>query len=132
MSKPADSKLIGAFVLGAVLLIIAGVIVLGGGKFFKRTTSVVMYFQGSVSGLSAGSAVNFRGVRVGQVTSVVIQYQPGSSEPLIIPVFAELSGDNLQLVATRAEKKEIRVGSGDTLRALIEQGLRAQLALPSL
>jgi paraquat-inducible protein B len=131
MSKPADPKLIGAFVLGAVLLIIAGVIVLGGGKFFKRTTPVVMYFQGSVSGLSAGSAVNFRGVRVGQVTSVVIRYQPGSSEPLIIPVFAELSGENLQF-ATGAAKKEIRPGSGDILRALIEQGLRAQLALPSL
>jgi phospholipid/cholesterol/gamma-HCH transport system substrate-binding protein len=132
MSKPADPKLIGAFVLGAILLIIAGVIVLGGGKFFKRTTPVVMYFQGSVSGLSVGSAVNFRGVRVGQVTNVFIRYQPDSSDPLIIPVFAELSADNIQLVLTRAEKKEIRMGSGDTLRALIDQGLRAQLALPSL
>jgi paraquat-inducible protein B len=132
MSKPADPKLIGAFVLGAVLLIIAGVIVLGGGKFFKRTTPVVMYFQGSVSGLSVGSAVNFRGVRVGQVTNVFIRYQPDSSDPLIIPVFAELSADNIQLVLTHAEKKEIRMGSGDTLRALIDQGLRAQLALPSL
>jgi paraquat-inducible protein B len=132
MSKPADPKLIGAFVLGAVLLIIAGLIVLGGGKFFKRTTPVVMYFQGSVSGLSVGSAVNFRGVRVGTVTNVFIRYQPDNRESLIIPVFAELSADNVQLVATHAEKKEIRVGSGDTLRALIEQGLRAQLALPSL
>jgi paraquat-inducible protein B len=132
MSKPADPKLIGAFVLGAILLIIAGVIVLGGGKFFKRTTPVVMYFQGSVSGLSVGSAVNFRGVRVGQVTNVFIRYQPDSSDPLIIPVFAELSADNIQLILTHAEKKEIRMGSGDTLRALIDQGLRAQLALPSL
>jgi phospholipid/cholesterol/gamma-HCH transport system substrate-binding protein len=132
MSKPADPKLIGAFVLGAVLLIVAGLIVLGGGKFFRRTTPVVMYFQGSVSGLSVGSAVNFRGVRVGQVTNVFIRYQPDNRELLIIPVFAELSAENLQLVATRDEKKEIRMGSGDTLRALIDQGLRAQLALPSL
>ena len=80
MSKPADPKLIGAFVLGAVLLIIAGSIVLGGGKFFRRTMPVVMYFQGSVSGLSAGSSVNFRGVRVGQVTNVFIRYQPDSRE----------------------------------------------------
>jgi paraquat-inducible protein B len=132
MSKPADPKLIGAFVLGAVLLFVVGLIVLGGGKFFKRTTPVVMYFQGSVSGLSVGSAVNFRGVRVGQVTKVFIRYQPDSSEPLIIPVFAELSADNIQLILTHAERKEIRMGSGDTLRALIDQGLRAQLALPSL
>jgi paraquat-inducible protein B len=91
-----------------------------------------MYFQGSVSGLSVGSAVNFRGVRVGQVTNVFIRYQPDSSERLIIPVFGEVSADNVQLVATQADKKEIRMGSGDTLRALIDQGLRAQLALPSL
>ncbi len=91
-----------------------------------------MYFQGSVSGLAAGSAVNFRGVRLGQVTNVYIRYQPDSSEPLLIPVLAELNADNVQLVAKRAEKKEIRVGSGDTLRGLIDQGLRAQLAVPSL
>ena len=132
MSKPADPKLIGAFVLGAALLIIVGLVVVGGGKFFKRTTPVVMYFQGSVSGLAAGSAVNFRGVRLGQVTNVYIRYQPDNSEPLLIPVLAELNADNVQLVAKRAEKKEIRVGSGDTLRGLIDQGLRAQLAVPSL
>src|SRR5512147_973550 len=132
MSKPADPKLIGAFVLGAVLLIIAGLVVVGGGKFFKRTVPVVMYFQGSVSGLSTGSAVNFRGVRLGQVTNVYIRYQPDSSDPLLIPVLAELNADNLQFVLTDAEKKKIRMGSGDTLRALIDQGLRAQLALPSL
>ena len=45
-----------------------------------------MYFQGSVSGLAAGSAVNSRGVRLGQVTNVYIRYQPDNSEPLLIPV----------------------------------------------
>jgi paraquat-inducible protein B len=132
MSKPADPKLIGAFVLGAALLIIAGLVVVGGGKFLKRTVPVVMYFQGSVSGLAVGSAVNFRGVRLGQVTNVYIRYQPDSSDPLLIPVLAELNADNFQFVLTDAEKKKIRMGSGDTLRALIDQGLRAQLAMPSL
>ncbi len=45
MSKPANPKLIGAFVLGAIVLIIGGLIVLGGGKFFQRTTPVVMFFR---------------------------------------------------------------------------------------
>ena len=132
MSKPADPKLIGAFVLGAIILIIGGLIVLGGGKFFQRTTPVVMYFQGSVAGLSAGSPVNFRGVRVGQVTNVSIRYQPNGGDPLIIPVFAELISDNVQLVATRDQKKESRPGKGVVLRKLIDDGLRAQLAIPSL
>lgn len=131
MSKPADPKLIGAFVLGAIILIVGGLIVLGGGKFFQRTTSVVMYFQGSVAGLSAGSPVNFRGVRVGQVTNVSIRYQPNGGDPLIIPVFAELSPDNVQVAATR-DQKDFRPSSGIVLRTLIDEGLRAQLAIPSL
>lgn len=131
MSKPADPKLIGAFVLGAIILIIGGLIVLGAGKFFQRTTPVVMFFEGSVAGLSAGSPVNFRGVRVGQITNVSIRYQPNGSDPLIIPVFAELSPDNVQ-VATRDQKKDFRPGSGVVLRTLIDDGLRAQLAMPSL
>jgi paraquat-inducible protein B len=132
MSKSANPKLIGAFVLGAIILIIGGLILLGGGKFFQRTTPVVMFFQGSVAGLSAGSPVNFRGVRVGQVTNVSIRYQPNGSDPLIIPVFAELSPDNVQVAATGDQKKEFRPGSGVVLRALIDDGLRAQLAIPSL
>ena len=132
MSTSANPKLIGAFVLGAIILIIGALIVLGGGKFFQRTTPVVMYFQGSVAGLSAGSPVNFRGVSVGQVTNVSIRYQPNGGNPLIIPVFAELSSENVQLVATRDQKQEFRPGTGVVLRTLIDDGLRAQLAIPSL
>ncbi len=131
MSKPANPKLIGAFVLGAIVLIIGGLIVLGAGKFFQRTLPVVMFFEGSVAGLSAGSPVNFRGVRVGQVTNVSIRYQPNGGDPLIIPVFAELSPENVQVAADR-EKRDFRPGSGVVLRALIDNGLRAQLAIPSL
>jgi paraquat-inducible protein B len=132
MSKPANPKLIGAFVLGAIILIIGSLIVLGGGKFFQRTTPVVMYFQGSVAGLSAGSPVNFRGVRVGQVTKVSIRYQPNGGDPLIIPVFAELTPDNVQVAATHDQKNQFRPGSGVVLHTLIDEGLRAQLAIPSL
>ena len=132
MSKPARPTLIGGFVLGAIVLIIAGVIILGGGKFFARRTPIVMFFQGSVSGLSVGAAVNFRGVRVGQVSQVFIRYHPDGNDVLVIPVFADLSTDNIQLVGTSQEKKAVRRGTDDTLRELVERGLRAQLALPSL
>lgn len=132
MSKSANPKLIGAFVLGAIALIIAGVIVLGGGKVFQRRTPIVMFFRGSVSGLSVGSAVNFRGVRVGQVTNVFIRYQPDGSNPLIIPVFAELTTDNVQVVGMANHEKSPGRATGENLRELVDRGLRAQLALPSL
>lgn len=132
MSKSANPKLIGAFVLGAIVLIVGGIAVLGGGKFFQKRIPVVMFFQGSVTGLSVGSPVNFRGVRVGQVTNVYIRYQPDGAPNMQIPVLAEISGSNVQVVGPVAERKEMRQASTEQLRLLVEQGLRAQLALPSL
>jgi paraquat-inducible protein B len=132
MSKAADPKLIGAFVLGAIVLITVGVLVLGGGALFRRTTPVVMFFEGSVAGLSTGAPVNFRGVRVGQVTSVFIRYRPDGTPVLEIPVFADFSADNVQIVGMQNEKEQIRYPTDGRLRMLVDQGLRAQLTLPSL
>lgn len=132
MSKPANPKLIGAFVLGAIGLIIAGIVILGGGKIFQKRTPVVMFFEGAVTGLSVGSPVNFRGVRVGQVTDVYIRYQPDGTPTMEIPVLAELTGNNVQIVGPANQRKEIRRASVEQMRILVDQGLRAQLALPSL
>jgi paraquat-inducible protein B len=132
MSKPANPKLVGAFVLGAIALIVVSIVVLGGGKLFQKRTPVVMFFQGSVTGLNVGSPVNFRGVRVGQVTDVYIRYQPDGNPSMEIPVLADLTGNNVQIVGAATERKEIRRASAEQLRLLVEQGLRAQLALPSL
>ncbi|MBK8210130.1 MAG: MCE family protein [Rhodospirillales bacterium] len=132
MSKPANPKLIGAFVLGAIGLIIAGIVILGGGKIFQKRTPVVMFFEGAVTGLSIGSPVNFRGVRVGQVTNVYIRYQPDGKPIMEIPVLAELTGNNVQIVGPPTERKEVRRASVEQMRILVDQGLRAQLALPSL
>ena len=132
MSKPANPKLIGIFVLGAIALVIGGLVVLGGGKLFQKRTPVVMFFQGSVTGLNVGSPVNFRGVRVGQVTNVYIRYQPDGMPSMEIPVLADFTGNNVEIVATSAERKEIQQARAEQLRLLVDQGLRAQLALPSL
>jgi len=63
---------IGAFVVGAIVLLVAGVLVLGAGTFFTKQTAFVTYFDGSVKGLNVGSPVTFRGVKVGSVTDISI------------------------------------------------------------
>ena len=50
MSKPIGKPIIGAFVLGAIALAVAGLFVLGGGKFLKEKYMRVMYFDGFVKG----------------------------------------------------------------------------------
>jgi len=52
MSKKGNRTLIGLFVLGAVALAILAVIILGSGRLFHETRTTVMYFEGSVKGLS--------------------------------------------------------------------------------
>ena len=58
---------IGAFVLGAVALAVIGVILFGGGQFFSETNRYVMFFEGSVKGLSIGAPVTFIILGVGTV-----------------------------------------------------------------
>ncbi|HEU0070722.1 MAG TPA: MlaD family protein [Alphaproteobacteria bacterium] len=117
MSRKADPKLIGLFVVGAVALLIGLVIALGGGRLFATTKTYVMFFADDVNGLQVGGAVNFRGVRVGSVKDIVLAYDSDKRE-VAIPVYVTL------------DQSRVRVsGEGhlDDMTQLIERGLRAQL-----
>lgn len=124
MSKPASKTLIGAFVLGALALVVIGLIVLGSGRLFSERQHGVLYFDGSVKGLSIGAPVMFRGVKIGSVTDIGMRFDP-SSLKIQIPVFIET-------VQERIDRTGPLVRSpAKTLKLLIEKGLRAQLELQS-
>lgn len=61
---------LGVFVLGAIGVLIAVILIFGGGKFFQKSFMVETYIKQSVTGLDTGAAVRFRGVKIGQVTSI--------------------------------------------------------------
>jgi phospholipid/cholesterol/gamma-HCH transport system substrate-binding protein len=126
-SKRASPTLIGAFVIGALLLALGGLAVFGSGKLFRRTEQFVAIFSGSVNGLSVGAPVKFRGVQVGSVTSILLSL-PGMTLPdLRIPVFFDIDRDTtLKLGAM------VNPADPSALTALIDQGLRAQLQLESI
>ena len=71
-----NQAIIGAFVIGAVLLAVVGVVVFGSGKLFKKVDNFVLYFEGSVKGLNIGAPVTFRGVRIGSVTGITLRANP--------------------------------------------------------
>ena len=50
MGQRANHAIIGAFVLGAVLLAVAGVVVLAGDRVFRHTQTFLAYFEGSLEG----------------------------------------------------------------------------------
>ena len=81
--------MIGLFVLGAIALVVVAIVTLGSGKLFKRTTTAVCYFEGSVGGLNEGAPVVFRGVKIGTVKEIAFRFDP-QKVSVTIPVFIEL------------------------------------------
>jgi paraquat-inducible protein B len=121
----ANPKLIGAFVVGAVALVVMGFLLLGGAQFLTQKRTLVAYFEGSVKGLNVGAPVEFQGVRVGAVTDIQLQFLTAENE-FRIPVFIQIEPDKMTQVGRQVEMK------GQLLKPLIERGLRAQLEMQSL
>ena len=123
MAKPVSKTLIGAFVLGALVLTFSGIVILGSGALFRDIQEVVMFFDGSVGGLQVGAPVTFRGVAIGEVSKIQIVYEAEKQE-FRIPVAAQLYPDRIQRMAATPSKT--------SLQGLIDRGLRAQLQMQSL
>ena len=125
MSKQANKTVIGIFVVGAIALAIAAVLVLGSGKFFKQTLRAVCYFEGSVGGLNVGAPVVFRGVKIGSVTDVLLRAD-STKLTISIPVYIEIEPDKFSVVGVRPKQL------GQNLKTFIDRGLRASLEMQSI
>jgi len=128
MSKPANKKVLGLFVLGAIALVVVALVIFGSGKIFKKTVPMVFYFEGSVKGLNIGSAIMLRGVQVGSVTDVVLMFEPKDLS-LRVPVYAEFDPDKVVRVSgVQLQGAE----QAAMFKRLIENGLRAKLEMQSV
>lgn len=126
MSKKANPAVIGGFVVAAIVIALAGVLVLGSGRFFRESRSYVLHFEGDLSGLDVGAPVTFRGVRIGQVTDVSIVYDHATDD-ITTPVVVEITRDAF---LDRNAGQAAQLGRGMKLH--IDRGLRARLASQSL
>ena len=125
MSKRANPTVIGGFVVGAVVLAVAGIAYFGGGEFLAKKSTFVAFFEGSVKGLNIGSPVTFGGVRIGAVSNIVVRYD-SDDHSVRIPVYFDLEQGRVDAVRQRARDPYRNV------RALIDNdGLRAQLVTQS-
>lgn len=128
MGKKANPAVIGAFVLGAIALAVIGVLVFGSGQFFRRTTLYVMYFPGSVNGLSVGASVKFKGVDVGTVTNIQLVLAPEEKQhELSIPVFVQIDPSKITV-----DNQPLDTSRPEVVEQMIKRGLRAQLQSQSL
>ena len=134
MSKQANTRLIGGFVVGAVVLIVAGLLLFGSGNLFRKHNRLVLFFSDSVSGLNVGAAVDFRGVKVGTVTDIKVVMEKKDLS-LMIPVFIEIDPGKISLAKSGEEldnSTKTSAGGPTLLQVLVKRGLRAQLSMQSL
>ncbi|WP_066739336.1 intermembrane transport protein PqiB [Cupriavidus sp. D384] len=91
-------------------------------------TLAVLNFDQSVRGLSPGAPVDFRGVIVGQVRSIGIEYQRDKKAfrmPVVVELYPSRMGFRERDVADEARKRTI-------VQALVKRGMRAQLRTGNL
>ena len=127
MSKKASKTAIGGFVLGALALIVVGVLIFGSGKFMTKTETYVMYFEGSVRGLNVGAPVVFRGVKIGSVTRIELLANTDDLS-FTIPVFAEVEQNKFTLTGDEI----LDLSPEEQLPLLVARGMRAQLIKQSM
>ena len=123
MAKQANRMMIGGFVVLAVIIMAASLVVFGSGKFFKKTNKYVLYFDESIKGLSVGAPVLFQGVQVGSVTSITLQADFVTMKTQI-PIFIEIEPDRWKVRTGERGYRKVA-------EKLIEKGLRAQLVMQS-
>lgn len=122
MSKNANKTLIGAFVVGAVFLLIIAILAFGSGTLFKRTNKYVLFFDGSIKGLSIGAPVVLRGVKIGAVKDIHLVYDL-KIEDLAIPVIIEIESSRISNLPKKL--------SIDDYEELVKTGLHAKLDIQS-
>jgi len=122
MKKQVNPTRIGVFVVGAIALAVAAVIVFGSGRFFAERERYVAFFEGSVFGLSQGAPVVCRGVKIGSVTDIKLLSDPDEMKIYIAVVFE-----------TEPHRFHVRGGRpafenpDDRIDQLIKYGLRVNL-----
>jgi len=127
MSKKANKTLIGVFVVAAIAMLVAAVLIFGSGKFFKEAHEYVAYFHGSVKGLRVGAPVVFRGVRIGEVKDIALHYyrdELAFKIPVLLVLYPE------KVIGIGLEETPAQEAAA--WKKLLDDGLRATLEMQSI
>ena len=129
MSNKPNTRLIGAFVVGAVTLVVIVFLVFGSGQMFQNTYQWVIFFKGNVNGLKVGAPVKVKGVEIGTVLSIrgLLDENAG--------VYVEVVVETIEAALDAVEEWEkgrAEMTVEEFMNFYIDRGFRAQLQSQSM
>jgi paraquat-inducible protein B len=127
MTRRADPALIGAFVLGAIVLSVVTILLVAGDDWFRKRSQHMLYFEGAAHGLQVGAPVVFLGVKVGTVKHIQLGLDE-SNHKFVVPVTIEVEPH----VVHSRDGELIDLRDRETVRKLVERGLRGRLRMQSI
>ena len=98
-------------------------------RYTQQTDKFVLYFDGSLRGLEEGAPVEFRGMKVGQVVEIRMQYNPETLE-LHIPVIIEMQRGRVEIIG--GEEQVDDEDRAAAMAGFVDRGMRAQLRTGSI
>ena len=110
---------LGLFVLAAIGVLLAIILIFGSGQLFKQSFMIETYVKQSVTGLDAGAAVRFRGVKIGQVTSINLSGDVYERE-VPMPERREYVVVRMQIFGDKVQLSHLETYLKDNLRARIK------------
>jgi paraquat-inducible protein B len=134
VSAKAHPRLVGAFLLGAIALVLAAIVVLSSGNWLARRDRFALYFPGSVKGLDKGAPVTFRGVKVGEVQDVQAILAGRPAALIQIEVVIEVRQNVVEVPPGQSVPADLLPSTSrqEFARGLIGRGIRARLQSASL
>lgn len=95
-------------------------------QYYTKKITFILFFDGSVRGLNVGAPVEFKGIKVGSVKDVRLEFDSRDTS-FRIPVLIEIEPERV------IERGKDKVSSPfKTLKTLVDRGLRARLQSGSL
>ncbi|WKJ88873.1 MlaD family protein [Methylomonas montana] len=131
MSKQANPLAIGAFLVGALILLTAGVMIFGGSDFFKDKKRFVIFFDSALNGLNVGAPVKLQGVQIGNVNEISLVMDSATGR-IFKPVVIEIDPALLQDLSVQQSGGHSKKQRMQDAQRMIDAGLKGRLETQSL
>jgi paraquat-inducible protein B len=131
VSKQANPFAIGAFLVGALILLTAGVMIFGGSDFFKDKKRFVIFFDSALNGLNVGAPVKLQGVQIGNVNEISLVMDSATGR-IFKPVVIEIDPALLQDLSVQQSGGHSKKQRMQDAQRMIDAGLKGRLETQSL